>query len=87
MTCTALPPPRIQIRITGVGSLRCKPDVIVTFNLKDFPESELSKYDVEPQHPDEFILNMFDLDSVAVAEAVKRQRASLKIHPLRLSNS
>ena len=60
------------------AAIRCKADVIVTFNLKDFPASELKKYDVEAQHPDEFIHNLFDLDSAAVASAVKRQRVSLK---------
>ena len=60
------------------AAIRCKADVIVTFNLKDFPASELKKYDVEAQHPDEFIHNLFDLDSAAVASAVKRQRISLK---------
>ncbi|MDA8564285.1 PIN domain-containing protein, partial [Mariniblastus sp.] len=64
------------------AAIRCKADVIVTFNLKDFPDSELTKYDVEAQHPDEFIHNLFDLDSVAVASAAKRQRESLKNPPV-----
>lgn len=64
------------------AAIRCKADVIVTFNLKDFPVSELAKYDVEVQHPDEFVHNLFDLDSAAVASAVKRQRASLKDPPV-----
>lgn len=64
------------------AAIRCKADVIVTFNLKDFPKSELGKFDVEPQHPDEFVHNMFDLNAIAVAEAVKRQRASLRNPPI-----
>ena len=60
------------------AAIRCKADVIVTFNLKDFPASELTKYDVEAQHPDEFVLNLLNLDGAAVASAVKRQRVSLK---------
>lgn len=32
---------------------RC--DVIVTFNLKDFPKSALAEHDIDAQHPDEFI--------------------------------
>ena len=31
-------------------------EVIVTFNLKDFPRSILTKHGVEPQHPDDFLL-------------------------------
>lgn len=59
--------------------------MIVTFNLKDFPDEELNKYDIEPQHPDEFIHNLFDLDSAAVVDAVKRQRASLKNPPIEVA--
>jgi predicted nucleic acid-binding protein len=64
------------------AAIRCKADVIVTFNLKDFPDKELKQYDVEPQHPDEFIHNLFDLDNAAVVSSVKRQRASLKNPPI-----
>ena len=64
------------------AAIRCKADVIVTFNLKDFPNLEITKYDVEAQHPDQFIHNLFDLDSGAVASAVKRQRESLKNPPV-----
>jgi hypothetical protein len=35
--------------------------VIVTMNLKDFPAEVLQKYDMEAQHPDEFILRLIDL--------------------------
>jgi len=67
------------------AAIRGKADVIVTFNLKDFPDEELNKYDIEPQHPDEFIHNLFDLDSNAVVDAVKRQRASLKNPPIEVA--
>ncbi len=36
-------------------------DVIVTYNLKDFPKSELSKYGIDVQHPDVFLANHLDL--------------------------
>jgi predicted nucleic acid-binding protein len=64
------------------AAIRCKADVIVTFNLKDFPSEELNKYDIEPQHPDDFVHNLFDLDNAAVVSAVKRHRASLKNPPI-----
>ena len=37
-------------------------DVIVTFNLKDFPAAVLGGYGIEAQHPDVFIRHVLDLD-------------------------
>jgi hypothetical protein len=55
--------------------------VIVTLNLKDFPPKALQPYGIEPQHPDEFIDRLFELDPDAVFAAVKEQRQSLKKPP------
>ena len=38
---------------------RC--DVIVTQNLKDFPEEALARFEIEVQHPDEFLCNHLSL--------------------------
>lgn len=46
-------------------------DVIVTTNLDDFPEDELSKYNIEAQHPDEFLVNVYTLDQMKVQQAVR----------------
>jgi predicted nucleic acid-binding protein len=54
--------------------------VIITFNLKDFPESELGKYGIEAQHPDEFIAHLIDLSQQTVCVAAKKCRERLK-HP------
>jgi hypothetical protein len=56
-------------------------DVIVTFNLKDFPTATLAPLGIEAQHPDDFISHLLDVDSGAVCLAVKRQRESLKNPP------
>jgi len=55
--------------------------VIVTFNLKDFPISELEKYNIEAQHPDEFLLHLLSLDHITVIEALKKMRQRLKNPP------
>lgn len=55
--------------------------VIVTYNLKDFPDSELIKYDIEAQHPDVFLMHLLDLDENEVLFAVKRTREKLKNPP------
>ncbi len=56
-------------------------DVIVTFNLKDFPNDYLGSFGIEAQHPDEFVHHLIDLDEVKVCAAARRHRASLKNPP------
>ena len=41
------------------AAIRCGADVIVTFNLKDFPIRSLEPFGIEAQHPDEFVENLF----------------------------
>lgn len=56
-------------------------DVIVTFNLKDFPARALAPYRVEAQHPDVFVRHVLDLDNAAALSAVRAHRSSLKSPP------
>ena len=56
--------------------------MIVTFNERDFPAERLAPYGIESQHPDEFVDNLLDLDTAAVASAAQRQRAQLKNPPI-----
>jgi len=58
---------------------RC--DVIVTQNLKDFPEDVLSRYGIEAQHPDAFLLNQKALEPAKFCEAVATVRARLRSPP------
>jgi predicted nucleic acid-binding protein len=55
-------------------------DVIVTYNLTDFPDKALQKYGITPQHPDEFLLHLFNLAPSIVCAAARTHRARLK-HP------
>lgn len=63
------------------SAVRAGAGVIVTKNLKDFPESALKPLGMEAQHPDEFITHLIDLDAGAVVGAVRAQRAALKNPP------
>ena len=56
-------------------------NVIVTYNLKDFPKENLEKYAIEAQHPDEFITHLIDLAPSQVCTAVATVRARLKNPP------
>lgn len=63
------------------AAIRSQSSVIVTFNLKDFPAECLSRYDVEAQHPDEFISDLLDLNPARVLTAIAQCRRSLKNPP------
>lgn len=63
------------------AAIRSRSSVIVTFNLKDFPAATLEEYELEAQHPDEFIRHLIDLNPARVLEAVAKHRASLKNPP------
>lgn len=56
-------------------------DLIITFNLKDFPDTALSAYNLKAQHPDDFIYDLLDLNQAAVLQAAAAQRASLRNPP------
>lgn len=63
------------------AAIRCNAEVIVTFNLSDFPTQALAPYGILAQHPDEFVLRLIDIDEAVVWEAAQRQRKTLKNPP------
>ena len=64
------------------AAIRSGADLIVTFNLKDFPANALKRYAIEAQHPDEFIVQQLKLAADLVCIAAQRQRQSLKNPPM-----
>lgn len=58
---------------------RC--DVIVTQNLKHFPDDALAAFGIEAQHPDEFLCNHMHLAPGVFCTAVAKVRARLKNPP------
>lgn len=52
-------------------------DAIITFNLKDFPETVRDQFNIEVLHPDDFIRFQFDFDNAAVILAAQRCRSRL----------
>jgi predicted nucleic acid-binding protein len=63
------------------AAIRGHADVIVTTNTRHFPVQALRPFGIEPQHPDEFVVNLLDLTPGAVLTAVRRHRESLKNPP------
>ena len=63
------------------AAIRCGAQIIVTFNLKDFPVKTLDQYGIEAMHPDEFLEYQFGLRPELVIKAAKVQRNRLKNPP------
>lgn len=76
---TGLPDP--DDRHVVAAAIRCGAQVIVTFNLKDFPRSLLGRYGMEAQHPDDFVRNLIGLNEAIVADVIRKQAANLKNPP------
>ncbi len=63
-------------------AIRSGSQVIVTENLKDFPEFALAPYGIEAQSPDLFVLHLLDLAPSAVSGVVQQQAADLANPPM-----
>lgn len=62
-------------------AIRAGAQLIVTFNLKDFPAQAVAPFGVEAVHPDDFISQQFDLNEGRILAAVKGHRESLRSPP------
>ena len=56
-------------------------DCIVTFNLKDFPNSSLAVHGIEAIHPDDFVIQLLEDSPELVCLAARSQRELLKSPP------
>lgn len=54
------------------AAVRANAEVLVTFNLKDFPPECVSAYEVEILHPDEFLLDQLDLYPGVTVSTLRR---------------
>jgi hypothetical protein len=72
----ALPDP--DDRHVLAAAVRVGAQAIVTFNLKDFPATALSKYGVEALHPDDFLLDLIDLAPGLLCTAIVKQAGALR---------
>lgn len=64
------------------AAIRANAAVIVTYNLKDFPIKTTAEFEIEPQHPDDFISYLLDFEPEKICRAIQRHRLSLKNPPL-----
>jgi hypothetical protein len=56
-------------------------EVIVTFNIRDFPERALKPYDIMAIHPDDFLLDQLDLYPGLTIDILEQQAASYRREP------
>lgn len=63
------------------AGIKAGAQVIVTYNDRHFPETALTPFDIEAQHPDEFLIRLFDLDASTVREAFTELVVSLSRPP------
>lgn len=64
------------------AAIRCRASLIVTYNLRDFPADVLSGFDIEAQHPDEFVAGLLDLAPAQVVAAARTVRDRLGNPPM-----
>lgn len=64
------------------AAIAVKADILVTVNLKDFPNSILAQYDIEVQHPDNFIADLLDLKPLQIIQAIQTIQTRLKKPPV-----
>lgn len=59
------------------AAIRAGAAAIVTLNTKDFPEAVLREFEIYAVHPDDFILDIADLEPHILERVAKAQRAAL----------
>jgi predicted nucleic acid-binding protein len=63
-------------------AIESETEIIVTFNLRDFPPSALSPHGIVSMHPDEFLCDLLDEEPGLFWEAIEQLRTSLKKPPM-----
>ena len=81
-TINGLTLPDADDRHILAAAIHANAGVLVTCNLKHFPDEVLDPLGIEAQHPDEFIANLLDLHPGAVVGSVRMVLERLKNPPL-----
>ena len=66
------------------AAIRSNAQVLVTWNLSDFPAAVLEEFDIEVPPPDRFVRHLIDLAPARVAQVLIEQASSLEAPPLSL---
>ena len=68
------------------AAIRSNAQVIVTWNLSDFPATVLEEFAIEVPSPDRFLRYLIDLAPARVAQVLTEQASSLEAPPLSLED-
>jgi predicted nucleic acid-binding protein len=82
MIVSSLILPDIDDRHVLAAAIRSKAAVIVTTNLRDFPIDIVSRWNIEIQHPDDFLSSQFELNPRSGGEAMRKILKRLKNPPV-----
>jgi hypothetical protein len=77
----ALKLPDADDRHVLAAAVRAKAQVIVTFNVRDFPADILAGIDVVAQHPDAFLRHLVDLQPALVRARIEHMLQSWRQPP------
>ncbi|HEY4027420.1 MAG TPA: PIN domain-containing protein [Candidatus Dormibacteraeota bacterium] len=64
------------------AAVAAKADAIVTFNRRHFADDACDPYGVEVLHPDQFLVDLHDLDQETVEDEIAAQAAALRRPPM-----
>jgi hypothetical protein len=64
------------------AAVRANVELLVTFNLRHFPQSALSPYDIDARHPDDFLLDQLELREPIVLATVRSVLSSYENPPM-----
>lgn len=64
------------------AAIKGRADMVVTVNVRDFPANLLERWDLEVQHPDEFLQHHFQLSPSTFLAAARTVRLRLKQPPV-----
>jgi hypothetical protein len=64
------------------AALRAGAEVIVTFNLRDFPSPALEPINIRARHPSEFLLTLFSIEPLLVARRINEIAEAKNERPL-----
>ena len=67
------------------AAVRSNAAAVVTFNLDDFPDSSVDRYEIDVIHPDRFLLDLLDLAPSIVIAELEQQAAAHRRDPKTLS--
>lgn len=67
------------------AAIKAQAQIIVTYNIKDFPAEILKKFEIEALHPDAFLRHQLDFKLSVFLSSVKNIRQRLKNPPISAS--